>query len=96
MLAQRVFDVETGRLTSVTVAKGNDFASSLAKRAAKVETTWRASPGRASEKDDNYATKSSVKTPRRKILTPAGQSSKPTPESTNTGSSSGEFLSDYW
>eukprot|EP00579_Thalassiosira_antarctica_P010683 CAMPEP_0201910888 /NCGR_PEP_ID=MMETSP0903-20130614/2077_1 /ASSEMBLY_ACC=CAM_ASM_000552 /TAXON_ID=420261 /ORGANISM="Thalassiosira antarctica, Strain CCMP982" /LENGTH=1124 /DNA_ID=CAMNT_0048445565 /DNA_START=41 /DNA_END=3412 /DNA_ORIENTATION=- len=91
MLAQRAFDVETGRLTSVTVAKGNDFASSLAKRAAEVETTWRASPGRASEKVDN-----SAKSPKRKILTPAGQSSKPTPESTNTGSSSGEFLSDYW
>jgi hypothetical protein len=84
ILAQKAFEVETGRMRSISTLRENTFATSLVKRVADVET-WRTSPVLAGKEVP------STSQHKRKPLTPVG-----TPESSRTGIHSDEFLSDYW
>jgi hypothetical protein len=90
ILAQKAFEVETGRMQSISTLRENAFATSLAKRVADVET-WRTSPVLAGKEGCTAVTPPSTSQHKRKPLTPVG-----TPESSRTGIHSDEFLSDYW
>ncbi|KAL3769645.1 hypothetical protein ACHAWU_010249 [Discostella pseudostelligera] len=88
LLAQRAFEIETGK--SVPAIKKNSFVSSLAKRVADVETL-RISPSIAQKEAGSPDVTPASNQHKRKPLTPLGSC-----ESSQSGITSDEFLSDYW